>query len=128
MPKLALKKAKSTLLAYELEIARVDSILKQKKELMALHLASMDNREYILCKVDLENYQTYKIRLLRIRRTLERRLDQILKNYFGDTGTLLYDYFVNEKSVEQIAQEHNVDEKSVAFEIARKEIELEKLQ
>lgn len=128
MSKIIYNKARNTLLSYELEIERVSSVVKQKEELMKLHSASMNNREYILAKLDRNNYQTYKIRLMRIKRHLERRLKQIMGEYQGDTAKLLYAYFIEEKSVEQIAKENNLDTKVVAFEIAKKEIELEQFE
>jgi selenophosphate synthase len=124
---LAFKKIKNTLLSYELEIERVKSLIKQKRELMKYHSASMNNREYILAKLDKNNFNTYKIRLMRIKRDLERRLRQILGNYQGSSGKLLYAYFIEEKTIEEIAKENNLDIKVVATEISKRENELDNL-
>lgn len=113
---------------YDIEIARVESIINQKKESMTLNFNSLNNRAYIEDKVVVDNYKTYRIRLIQIKRSLQRRLKQIIGNYEGDSGKLMYAYFIEDKTTEEIAKEFNLNERVVIEIIAAKEIELNRMQ
>ena len=112
------------LLNYDLELARVEAeiaLRQEKMDLLACVNGAKAQKEFLTAKVEKENYEVFRYRIIEQKKGLLRKVDLVASKYEGKYSKVFYMYFFEKASTEEICEKMKLKKIQVDCLIRRME-------